>query len=232
MMEGVEKEVNVLIVEDDKYISNFICMSLKQEGYHYLKADTGREAIGLSYANNPDVVILDLGLPDMDGMEVIEHIRSNSDKPIIVVSARQEETEKIKALDLGADDYLVKPFHFEELIARIRVMLRRNNGSVSNRIALAELTLDCDTHEVRRGEKRIELSAKEFSILEYMLRNKGIVLSREKLETHIWNYEYQGASNMIDVYIRYLRLKIDKEFEPKLIHTVRGVGYVLREVDA
>ena len=111
-------------------------------------------------------------------------------------------------------------------------MLRRNHGSVSNRLALADLTLDCDTHEVRRGEKRIELSAKEFSILEYMLRNKGIVLSREKLETHIWNYEYQGASNMIDVYIRYLRLKIDKEFEPKLIHTVRGVGYVLREVDA
>ena len=107
-MENSEKEVSILIVEDDKYISNFICMSLKQEGYHYLKADTGREAIGLSYANNPDVVILDLGLPDMDGMEVIEHIRSNSDKPIIVVSARQEEGEKIKALDLGADDYVVK----------------------------------------------------------------------------------------------------------------------------
>ena len=126
MMEGVEKEVNVLIVEDDKYISNFICMSLKQEGYHYLKADTGREAIGLSYANNPDVVILDLGLPDMDGMEVIEHIRSNSDKPIIVVSARQEETEKIKALDLGADDYVVKPFHMGELLARIRVAIRKS----------------------------------------------------------------------------------------------------------
>lgn len=123
-MENSEKEVSILIVEDDKYISNFICMSLKQEGYHYLKADTGREAIGLSYANNPDVVILDLGLPDMDGMEVIEHIRSNSDKPIIVVSARQEEGEKIKALDLGADDYVVKPFHMGELLARIRVAIR------------------------------------------------------------------------------------------------------------
>ena len=117
MMENSEKEVSILIVEDDKYISNFICMSLKQEGYHYLMADTGREAIGLSYANNPDVGILDLGLPDMDGMEVIEHIRSNSDKPIIVVSARQEEGEKIKALDLGADDYVVKPFHMGELLA-------------------------------------------------------------------------------------------------------------------
>ena len=128
-MENSEKEVSILIVEDDKYISNFICMSLKQEGYHYLKADTGREAIGLSYANNPDVVILDLGLPDMDGMEVIEHIRSNSDKPIIVVSARQEEGEKIKALDLGADDYVVKPFHMGELLARIRVAIRKSEQS-------------------------------------------------------------------------------------------------------
>ena len=180
-----------------------------------------------------DVIVMDIMMPEKNGYQVLKEMREKGNRsPVLFLTARDALEDRVKGLDLGADDYLVKPFHFEELMARIRVMLRRNHGSVSNRLALADLTLDCDTHEVRRGEKRIELSAKEFSILEYMLRNKGIVLSREKLETHIWNYEYQGASNMIDVYIRYLRLKIDKEFEPKLIHTVRGVGYVLREVDA
>ena len=229
MMEGVEKEVNVLIVEDDKYISNFICMSLKQEGYHYLKADTGREAIGLSYANNPDVVILDLGLPDMDGMEVIEHIRSNSDKPIIVVSARQEETEKIKALDLGADDYLIKPFDFDELLARIRVLTRKRSTHRTSVITISDLKIDTGSHSVIRGARPIELSSREYAILEYMALNQGRVLSREQIEQHAWNYDFEGGSNVVDVYIRYLRKKIDEGFGCKLIHTVRGVGYVLRK---
>lgn len=225
--------MRVLVVEDEKDLNRVITRKLKAEGYSVDSCFDGAEALDYMEMTPYDVIVMDIMMPEKNGYQVLKEVREKGNRsPVLFLTARDALEDRVKGLDLGADDYLVKPFHFEELMARIRVMLRRNHGSVSNRLALADLTLDCDTHEVRRGEKRIELSAKEFSILEYMLRNKGIVLSREKLETHIWNYEYQGASNMIDVYIRYLRLKIDKEFEPKLIHTVRGVGYVLREVDA
>lgn len=225
--------MRVLVVEDEKDLNRVITRKLKAEGYNVDSCFDGAEALDYMEMTPYDVIVMDIMMPEKNGYQVLKEMREKGNRsPVLFLTARDALEDRVKGLDLGADDYLVKPFHFEELMARIRVMLRRNHGSVSNRLALADLTLDCDTHEVRRGEKRIELSAKEFSILEYMLRNKGIVLSREKLETHIWNYEYQGASNMIDVYIRYLRLKIDKEFEPKLIHTVRGVGYVLREVDA
>ena len=225
--------MRVLVVEDEKDLNRVITRKLKAEGYSVDSCFDGAEALDYMEMTPYDVIVMDIMMPEKNGYQVLKEMREKGNRsPVLFLTARDALEDRVKGLDLGADDYLVKPFHFEELMARIRVMLRRNHGSVSNRLALADLTLYCDTHEVRRGEKRIELSAKEFSILEYMLRNKGIVLSREKLETHIWNYEYQGASNMIDVYIRYLRLKIDKEFEPKLIHTVRGVGYVLREVDA
>ena len=225
--------MRVLVVEDEKDLNRVITRKLKAEGYSVDSCFDGAEALDYMEMTPYDVIVMDIMMPEKNGYQVLKEMREKGNRsPVLFLTARDALEDRVKGLDLGADDYLVKPFHFEELMARIRVMLRRNHGSVSNRLALADLTLECDTHEVRRGEKRIELSAKEFSILEYMLRNKGIVLSREKLETHIWNYEYQGASNMIDVYIRYLRLKIDKEFEPKLIHTVRGVGYVLREVDA
>ena len=225
--------MRVLVVEDEKDLNRVITRKLKAEGYSVDSCFDGAEALDYMEMTPYDVIVMDIMMPEKNGYQVLKEMREKGNRsPVLFLTARDALEDRVKGLDLGADDYLVKPFHFEELMARIRVMLRRNHGSVSNRLALADLTLDYDTHEVRRGEKRIELSAKEFSILEYMLRNKGIVLSREKLETHIWNYEYQGASNMIDVYIRYLRLKIDKEFEPKLIHTVRGVGYVLREVDA
>ena len=225
--------MRVLVVEDEKDLNRVITRKLKAEGYSVDSCFDGAEALDYMEMTPYDVIVMDIMMPEKNGYQVLKEMREKGNRsPVLFLTARDALEDRVKGLDLGADDYLVKPFHFGELMARIRVMLRRNHGSVSNRLALADLTLDCDTHEVRRGEKRIELSAKEFSILEYMLRNKGIVLSREKLETHIWNYEYQGASNMIDVYIRYLRLKIDKEFEPKLIHTVRGVGYVLREVDA
>ncbi len=225
--------MRVLVVEDEKDLNRVITRKLKAEGYSVDSCFDGAEALDYMEMTPYDVIVMDIMMPEKNGYQVLKEMREKGNRsPVLFLTARDALEDRVKGLDLGADDYLVKPFHFEELMARIRVMLRRNHGSVSNRLALADLTLDCDTHEVRRGEKRIELSAKEFSILEYMLCNKGIVLSREKLETHIWNYEYQGASNMIDVYIRYLRLKIDKEFEPKLIHTVRGVGYVLREVDA
>ena len=260
MMEGVEKEVNVLIVEDDKYISNFICMSLKQEGYHYLKADTGREAIGLSYANNPDVVILDiimpkvdglsvmekihhnpdvvildLVLPDMDGMEVIEHIRSNSDKPIIVVSARQEETEKIKALDLGADDYVVKPFHMGELLARIRVAIRKSeqNGGgneLGESFECDYLRIDFVKRMVFIDDKEIHVTPIEYKLLTLLVSNRGKVLTHNYIQNKIWGYGEGGDPNSLRVFMATLRRKIEKDTtNPRFIITEVGVGYRFSE---
>ena len=165
----------------------------------------------------------------MDGMEVIEHIRSNSDKPIIVVSARQEETEKIKALDLGADDYLIKPFDFDELLARIRVLTRKRSTHRTSVITISDLKIDTGSHSVIRGARPIELSSREYAILEYMALNQGRVLSREQIEDHIWNFDYSGGTNVVDVYISYLRKKIDSGEEKKLIRTVWGTGWMLRE---
>ena len=194
--------MRVLVVEDEKDLNRVITRKLKAEGYSVDSCFDGAEALDYMEMTPYDVIVMDIMMPEKNGYQVLKEMREKGNRsPVLFLTARDALEDRVKGLDLGADDYLVKPFHFEELMARIRVMLRRNHGSVSNRLALADLTLDCDTHEVRRGEKRIELSAKEFSILEYMLRNKGIVLSREKLETHIWNYEYQGASNMIDVYM-------------------------------
>lgn len=219
----------VLVVEDDRPIRNLIVTTLKAHDYHYLTAENGHSAIIEATSHNPDIVLLDLGLPDIDGTQVIESIRSWSNMPIIVISARSEDKDKITALDAGADDYLTKPFSFEELLARIRVMLRRLGERTDSCYHIADLTVDCDARTVARGSTPIQLSAKEFSILEYLACNRGIVLSREKIEQHIWNYDYSGGSNVVDVYIRYLRKKIDDGFEPKLIHTVRGAGYVLKE---
>ena len=227
MMEGVEKEVNVLIVEDDKYISNFICMSLKQEGYHYLKADTGREAIGLSYANNPDVVILDLGLPDMDGMEVIEHIRSNSDKPIIVVSARQEETEKIKALDLGADDYVVKPFELEVLYSRIRALLRRAGNVPEQYLSCDSVRLDQNRMMVFCGEEEITLSQSEYQLLLLLIRNKGKTVTRERILQQLWDSNGSYVNdNTLTVTMKRLREKLHN---PSCIKTIRSFGYRMED---
>ena len=177
----------------------------------------------------PDVILLDLGLPDMDGVDIIKKVRTWSNTPIIVISARSEDHDKVEALDAGADDYLTKPFSFDELLARIRVLLRRNSNLASNQITVADLTMDCAARSVTRAGIPISLSSREFDILEYLMRNQGVVLSREKIEQHIWNYDYAGGSNIVDVYIRYLRKKVDAAHEPKLIHTIRGAGYVLRQ---
>ena len=231
MMENSEKEVSILIVEDDKYISNFICMSLKQEGYHYLKADTGREAIGLSYANNPDVVILDLGLPDMDGMEVIEHIRSNSDKPIIVVSARQEEGEKIKALDLGADDYLTKPFHLAELNARIKSVIRRKQQDGELQLSLANLTIYPDKHSVYINGKEIVLNRKEFDLLYYFISNPNRLISKATLAESVWGDYIDQADNFDFIYsqVKNLRKKLKAAGAIPEIKAVYGFGYKMTD---
>lgn len=222
--------MRVLVAEDERDLNRIICKKLKVEGYSVDTCYDGREALEFIEVTSYDIILMDIMMPFKDGYEVLEEARKKGIKtPVLFLTAKDAIEDRVKGLDLGADDYIVKPFHFDELMARIRVMIRRNHGSVSNKLQVADLILDSSTHTVERNGKNIELSAKEFAILEYMMQNKGIVLSRTKLEEHIWNYDYQGFSNMIDVYIRYIRIKVDKDFEPKLIHTVRGVGYVLKD---
>lgn len=222
--------MRILVVEDEIDLNRVICKKLKVEGYSVDSCFDGEEALLYISGAKYDLIILDIMMPKKNGYEVVERLRRNNDKtPVLFLTAKDSIEDRVKGLDMGADDYLIKPFHFDELMARIRVMIRRNHGITSSVINVANLSIDTAKRMVKRGDKIIELSAKEFAILEYMMQNQGIVLSREKLEEHIWNYDYQGASNMVDVYIRYLRIKLDRDFEPKLIHTVRGVGYVLKE---
>lgn len=222
--------MRVLVVEDEKYMNRIISKKLKVEGYSVDSCHDGEEAINYIKSASYDIIIMDIMMPQKNGYEVLKEIRYEGNSvPVLFLTAKDALEDRVKGLDLGADDYLVKPFHFEELMARIRVMIRRSHGKVSNQLQIADLILDINAHTVKRNNNFIELSAKEFAILEYMIQNAGIVLSREKLETHIWNYDYQGASNMIDVYIRYLRIKIDKDYEHKLIHTVRGIGYMIKD---
>ena len=232
----MENEVTVLIIEDDKYISNFICMSLKQEGYHYIKTDTGREAISLCYANNPDVIILDLGLPDMDGIQVIENIRCHSEKPIIVVSARQEEAEKIKALDMGADDYVVKPFYMGELLARIRVAMRKSEKSASVEMTQTfqrdYLKIDFSKRLVYIDEKEVHLTPIEYKLLALLVTNRGKVLTHNQILSKIWGYGGGGDANSLRVFMATLRRKIEKDTtNPRFIITEVGVGYRFAEKD-
>ncbi|MCI5899066.1 MAG: response regulator transcription factor [Firmicutes bacterium] len=230
----MEKEWTILIIEDDKYISNFICMSLKQEGYRYIKTSTGREAIGLCYANNPDVIILDLGLPDMDGIQVIEHIRSHSDKPIIVVSARQEESEKIRALDMGADDYVVKPFYMGELLARIRVAVRKleKNPGVEMMESFEKdyLRIDFSKRSVYIDDREIHMTPIEYKLLALLVMNRGKVLTHNQILKKIWGYEEGADANNLRVFMATLRRKIEKDTtNPRFIITEVGVGYRFSE---
>ena len=193
----------------------------------------GNAALDYIFSVEYDVIVSDIMLPGIDGFEILRRIREKEIKtPVLLLTARDGIEDRVKGLDYGADDYLVKPFAFDELMARIRVLLRRNpsssNSNASNIFSIANLTVNCNSHDVFRDKIPIKLSTREFTILEYMIRNKERVLSREQIEQHIWNYDYEGGTNVIDVYIRYLRRKIDKDFEPKLIHTIRGVGYVLK----
>lgn len=222
--------MRILVAEDERDMNRIICRKLKAEGYGVDSCFDGGETLDYINMTSYDLILLDIMMPVKNGYEVLKEIRKNGNKtPVLFLTAKDAVEDKVNGLNLGADDYIVKPFHFEELMARIRAVIRRNYGETTNILKVADLTLNTASHSVNRGGKDIELSAKEFAILEYMMQNKGIVLTREKLEEHIWNYDYQGASNMIDVYIRYIRLKVDKDFETKLIHTVRGVGYVLKE---
>ena len=222
--------MRILVAEDDRDMNRLITKRLKMENYSVDSCYNGKEVFEYLNCAEYDGIVLDIMMPVMDGLQVLRKLRNTGNLiPVLLLTARDSIQDRVNGLDAGADDYLVKPFAFEELLARIRVMLRKPVAIKSNVCIVADLEVHLDTHKVFRQGKEIVLSSKEFSILRYMAQNVGIVLSREKLEQHIWNYDYSGGSNVIDVYIRYLRKKIDEGFEQKLIHTVRGAGYVLRE---
>ena len=225
--------MRILVIEDEKNLNDIIVKKLVLEKYCVDSCFNGNDALDYIFSVEYDVIISDIMLPGIDGFEILRRIREKEIKtPVLLLTARDGIEDRVKGLDYGADDYLVKPFAFDELMARIRVLLRRNpstnNSNASNIFSIANLTVNCNSHDVFRDKMPIKLSTREFTILEYMIRNKERVLSREQIEQHIWNYDYEGGTNVIDVYIRYLRRKIDKDFEPKLIHTIRGVGYVLK----
>ncbi len=223
--------MRVLLAEDERDMNKIITKKLVSEGYSVDSCFDGQVAYEYSTSTDYDVIILDIMMPKMDGFSVLSKIRKQRiDTPVIFLTAKDAVEDRVKGLDLGANDYLVKPFSFAELMARIRVMTRVKEGKTSNILVVEDLFLDVSSHVVKRGDTLIQLSAKEFQILKYMMYNEGIVLSREKIENHIWNYDFEGGTNVVDVYIRYLRKKIDNSYETKLIHTVRGSGYVLRGV--
>lgn len=223
-------EKKILLIEDDAQIARFIELELEHEGYQIKKYDNGYDGINAVKAEKYDLLLLDIMLPGIDGMEVCRQLREFSDIPIIMLTAKSEIEDKVEGLDIGADDYLTKPFEIEELLARIRAHLRRKDGNVEsdNILKTADVEVNLDAHIVKRAEEEIELTKKEYDLLVYLIKNEGIVVSRDKLLNNVWGYDYTGETNIVDVYIRYLRSKIDDPFEQKLIHTVRGVGYVLR----
>ncbi|MFW6006712.1 MAG: response regulator transcription factor [Halanaerobiales bacterium] len=223
-------DAKILLVEDEKKIARFMELELMHEGYEVEVVKDGQSGLKKVKEENYNLVLLDIMLPKMDGMEVCSRIREFSDIPIIMVTAKDSTPSKVEGLDLGADDYITKPFEIEELLARIRALMRRKKPDDKEGILkVDDLVLDTNKHQVKRAGNKIELTKKEYDLLEYLLRNEEVVISREQLLREIWGYDYTGETNIVDVYIRYLRSKIDDPFTQKLIHTVRGVGYVLRE---
>lgn len=222
--------MRLLYVEDEPSLLEVTAKRLKAEGYGVDTCMDGGEALDFIDLTDYDAVILDIMLPVRDGLSVLREMRARGNRtPVLLLTARDTVADRVEGLDTGADDYLVKPFSFEELSARIRVLLRRGiPDAASSLLTLADLTMDLNTRRVARCGKEITLSQKEYAVLEYLLRNQGAVLTRDQIEQHVWSYDFEGGSNVVDVYIRYVRKKIDAGFEQKLIHTVRGMGYVLR----
>lgn len=222
--------MKILIAEDEVHLNDILANRLEKEGFLVDGVFNGEEALEWLAFDDYDIVLLDIMMPKKNGYEVLRSMRSKKDEtPVLMLTAKDSVEDKVKGLDHGADDYLTKPFAFEELLARIRVLLRKKAGQSDNILTVGDLTLDINARKASRAGQEIKLSSKEYALLECFMINKGIVLTREKLENLVWGYEYSGASNMIDVYVRYLRKKIDEPFDKKLIHTVRGTGYVLRE---
>lgn len=222
--------MRILIAEDERDLNRLIKKRLKENGYSVDACFDGEEVLDYLQCAEYDALILDIMMPKMDGIAVLQRLRERENAiPVLLLTAKDSIEDRVTGLDAGADDYLVKPFAFEELLARLRVLLRKPVTQKSSVLRVADLSLHMDTRQVFRGDKEIRLSSKEYALLHYMMQNAGVVLSRDKLEQHVWDYDFSGGSNVIDVYIRYLRKKVDEGYENKLIHTVRGHGYILRE---
>ncbi|MEW8957369.1 response regulator transcription factor [Clostridium sp.] len=221
----------ILIIEDEVKIARFLELELNYEGYEAFKIHDGREGLMKAREEDFDLILLDIMLPSMNGIEVLRRIRENSEVPVIMLTAKDDTMDKVTGLDMGADDYVTKPFEIEELLARIRVALKKNKSVniSSNILKVNNLKVDLDKYIVTFNDKIIDLTKREFDLLHYLLENKNRVLSREKIVERVWGYDYLGDTNVVDVYIRYLRSKIDDKYDRKLIHTIRGVGYVIKD---
>jgi DNA-binding response OmpR family regulator len=218
----------VLVVEDDAAIADVLRRTLRQEGHEVRSAEDGVQALELAESFVPDLVILDLGLPKLDGVEVCRRLRAESDAPILILTARTDTDDRVEGLDSGADDYLMKPFERKELLARMRALLRRRPPRGSAALAVADLRLNPDTREVHRGDRPVELTNREFELLEYLMRNERLVVSRERLLEEVWGYDPMAMTNTIDVFISNLRRKLEAGGEPRVLHTKRGAGYVVK----
>ncbi len=222
--------MRILVVEDDQKLVHVLRQGLKENGFAVDTATDGKLGLELALETDYDAIVLDLMLPGLGGLDLLKALRSRHRvAPVLILSARSAVEDRIRGLDLGADDYLAKPFSFQELLARLRAITRRPSAEPKTTLAAADLELDIARREVRRGGRRIDLTAKEFSLLELLLRKKGVVVTRGMILDRVWDLDYDGGSNIVEVYISYLRRKVDQDFEPKLIQTVRGGGYVLRE---
>lgn len=221
----------ILLVEDEEKLARMVEMELKYEGYQVEKALDGRRGLELALDGSFDLVLLDIMLPQLSGMEVLRRLRRESQVPVIMLTARDSVVDKVAGLDSGADDYITKPFAIEELLARIRAALRGKGGPAAQSVPLSAgpLVMDVDKHQVTVRGQNVELTKKEFDLLRHLLENKGRVLTRETLLDAVWGFDFVGETNSVDVYIRFLRSKLDDAFDLKLIHTVRGVGYVIKE---
>lgn len=221
----------VLLIEDEEKLARFVELELSYEGYEVTKAFDGRSGLEYAQSGEFDLVLLDIMLPQISGMEVLRRIRRKSSIPVIMLTARDSIEDKVSGLDGGADDYLTKPFAIEELLARIRTSLRKKgiDNPSTGTLSASGVTLDIARHSIDVKGVAVELTKREFDLLHYMLKNKGLVLSREKLLENVWDYDFDGGTNAVDVYIRFLRGKIDDAFNIKLIHTIRGVGYVIKD---
>jgi two-component system, OmpR family, response regulator MprA len=227
-MNAVGRDPRVLVVEDDDEIAQVLQRSLRLDGYDVRIAGDGEAALDQAAAYHPDLVILDLGLPKLDGIEVARRLRAADDVPILMLTARDAVESRVEGLDSGADDYLVKPFERQELLARLRALLRRRPPRGSASLVVSDLALNPDTHEVARGERAIELTQREFELLEYLMRNERIVVPRQRLLEEVWGYDPFATTNTIEVFVSNLRRKLEAGGEARLLHTIRGAGYVLR----
>lgn len=225
-------DTTILIVEDEEKIARFLELELKHEGYQVLKAVSGRQGLSLAESGQADLVVLDVMLPELNGFAVLRRLRKTSDVPVIMLTARDEVMDKVAGLDGGADDYMTKPFAIEELLARIRLVLKKRAGAVKkeeNVLTFGALEMNLARHEVRYGKDIVELTPREFDLLKVLLENKNIVVSRDTLLEKVCGYDYFGETNVIDVYVRYLRSKIDNVYQIKTIQTVRGIGYCIKD---